>query len=170
MCVVRVVRDALLIPVGIGLFLAAFFVVLPYFGTGAAGTEVSARGTAVAQQCRFSGPITKSRAPKRENVIGFGWICRARIHWNDGGVETREVSGSQLTGEDVGNRVDVVERRIDYSKGSDTRPQIYRADFEPRVLLAWGSVMATCLLGFVFAALGFSGLSRSFSRKSVPVD
>ncbi|SFT49243.1 hypothetical protein SAMN04487904_102494 [Actinopolyspora lacussalsi subsp. righensis] len=166
----RVVRDVLLVPIGILLFLAAFFVVLPYFGTGAAGSEVSARGTAVAQQCRFAGPIAKSSAPKRENVIGFGWICRARVHWNDGSVETREVSGSQLTGEDVGNSVDVVERQIDYSKGSDTRPQIYRADFEPHVLLAWGSVLATCLLGFVFAALGFSGLSRIFSKKGVPVE
>ncbi|WP_139219558.1 DUF6346 domain-containing protein [Actinopolyspora alba] len=163
-------RDLLFLLLGVSLFFAAIFVVFPYFGTGAAGTEVSARGTAVAQQCRFAGPIAKSSAPKQENVIGFGWICRARVHWNDGSVETREVSGSQLTGDDVGNRVDVVERQIDYSKGSDTRPQIYRADFEPHVLLAWSSVVATCLLGFVFAALGISGLSRIFSRKGVPVE
>ncbi|WP_244515192.1 DUF6346 domain-containing protein [Actinopolyspora xinjiangensis] len=151
---------------GVLLFLAGIFVVLPYFGLGAAGSEVSARGTAVAQQCRFAGPIAKSQAPKRENVIGFGWICRARVHWSDGSVQWREVSGSQLTDADVGEEVAVVERQIDYSRGSDTRPQIYRADFEPNWFLAGVSVLATCLVGFFLAALGFSGVSRRFKGKS----
>ncbi|WP_438388462.1 DUF6346 domain-containing protein [Actinopolyspora saharensis] len=159
----RVVRDVLLVPLGLVLFLSGILVVLPFFGVSAAGAEVTDRGTAVAQRCRFAGPIADSQAPERGNVLGFGHICQARVTWRDGTTESREVSGSQLTPDDIGTEVAVVERAVDDSaRGSGTRPQLYRADFEPHPVLAGIAVIGVCLLGGACALVGASNLHQRF--------
>lgn len=163
MRVVRVVRDVLLVPLGLVLFLSGIFVVLPFFGVGAAGAEVTARGTAVAQQCRFAGPIADSDAPEGGNVLGFGHTCQARVTWRDGTTELREVSGSQLTPDDVGTEVAVVERAVDDSaRGSGTRPQLYRADFEPNMWLGVPVLLVVMFLGFAVAGPAASRLYKRF--------
>lgn len=130
------------------------------FGGFAAGSEVVARGVAVAQQCRFSGPITESEAPGREYLTGWWWVCDARVRWDDGRVEMREVPYSQLTDADIGRAVAVVEREEAASKAT-TRSVIYRADFEPRPV--WGTV-AMVVMSVVAPLVGFPGAYRLVRR------
>ncbi|SFE26392.1 hypothetical protein SAMN04487819_11053 [Actinopolyspora alba] len=171
MRIVRVVRDVLLIPIGIVLFLSGIFVVIPFFGIMVAGSEVTARGTAVAQQCRFDGPITESDAPKRGNIVGFGYICQARVTWRDGTTEMWEVSGSQLKPGDVGEEVAVVRRaiKIGGSGSIDTRPEVYRADYEPNRWLGVPVMLAVMLFGLVVGGPACSRLYQTFSRKEPAV-
>ncbi|SFT49260.1 hypothetical protein SAMN04487904_102495 [Actinopolyspora lacussalsi subsp. righensis] len=171
MRVVRVVRDVLLIPVGMVLFLSGIFVVIPLFGIGAAGSEVTARGTAVAQQCRFDGPITESDAPERGYVVGFGYICQARVTWRDGTTEMWEVSGSQLKPGDVGEEVAVVRRAIaDGGAGTTTtRPEVFRADYEPNRWLGVPVMLAVMLFGIVVGGPACSRLYQTFSGKESAV-
>ncbi|WP_223208106.1 DUF6346 domain-containing protein [Actinopolyspora erythraea] len=167
MRVVRVVRDVLLVPIGVALLLSVIFVVIPFFGIGAAGSEVTARGTAVAQQCRFDGPIAESNAPDGGNIVGFGYICQARVTWRDGTSEMWEVSGSQLGPDDVGEEVAVVRRAIaDGGAGTtSTSPEIYRADFEPNRWLGIPAMLVVGILGIVVAGPACSRLYETFSGK-----
>lgn len=161
--VVRVVRDVLLVPLGVVLFLSGIFVVLPFFGVAAAGAEVTAHGSAVAQQCRFAGPIADSQAPEGGNILGFGHICQARVTWQDGTTELREVSGSQLTPDDVGSEVDVVERAVDDSaRGTGTRPQVFRAGYEANMWLGVPVLLVVMFLGFAAAGPAASRLYKRF--------
>ncbi|SDQ85735.1 DUF6346 domain-containing protein [Actinopolyspora saharensis] len=157
----RVVRDVLLVPLGLVLFLSGILVVLPFFGVSAAGAEVTDRGTAVAQRCRFAGPIADSQAPERENVLGFGHICQARVTWRDGTTELREVSGSQLTPDDIGTEVAVVERAVDDSaRGSSTRSQVFRAGYEANMWLGVPVLLVVCGLGLGCVVFGVGDLRR----------
>ncbi|SDK58269.1 hypothetical protein SAMN04487820_109223 [Actinopolyspora mzabensis] len=167
MRVVRFIRDVLLVPVGVALFLSGILVVIPFFGFGVVGSEVTARGTAVAQQCRFDGPITESDAPERGNIVGFGYICQARVTWRDGTTEMWEVSGSQLKPGDVGEEVAVVRRAI-RSGGAgttSTRPEVFRADYEPNIWLGVPVMLAVMLFGFMVGVPACVRLYQMFSGK-----
>lgn len=143
--------------IGLVTLIAGVFLVPTYFGFGALGAEVSARGTAVAKECRYTGPVAESNVPSKEYHLGFGWICRAEVRWNDGREQVVETSGSQLTDDDIGQRVRVEGRRIaDGNRTSATRMEVYRANFEPRPWLGAVSILATCLVGVLLALFGLA--------------
>lgn len=104
---------------GVAFFLAGIMVALPYFAAKAAGTEVSKRGVAETQHCRYSWVLSGSQEDPERNVTGLGWVCWAEVTWDDGDVQLREVKQSQLEPEDVGRQVPVVGRevRIDEAGG-----------------------------------------------------
>lgn len=157
----RIFRDLLLVLVSALVLVLGMNVSTHYFGGFAAGSEVTARGVAVAQQCRFSGPLTETTAPDRESMTGWWWICDARVRWHDGRVERRETVYSQLTDADIGREVEVVERKEAASRGGTTRSVVYRADFEPKPL--WSTV-ATVVVGIVAAFIGFPAGYRLVRR------
>ncbi|RCW39194.1 hypothetical protein DFQ14_11730 [Halopolyspora algeriensis] len=157
----RIVRDIFLVVVGIVLFLSNIFLVFPFFGMSTLGSEVTARGVAVAKQCRFSGPVTETRSPEREFMTGWWWICDARVRWDDGRVEMREIVYSQLTDADIGREVEVVAREEIASRAGATRSVVYRADFEPKPVWAGVAMVVVSVVGLF---VGFPGAYRLVRR------
>lgn len=157
----RIIRDILLVVVSMGLFLSNVFFVFPFFGMSTVGSEVTERGAAIAQQCRFAGPITESESPGREIMAGWWWVCEAKVRWDDGRVERREVPYSHLTDEDIGREVEVVERSEIASRTSATRSVVYRADFDPKPV--WAGV-TMLIVSVVALFVGFPGAYRLVRR------
>lgn len=156
----RITRDLLLIVVGILLFLSAVFAVLPYFGQ--IGSEITARGTVVQSDCRLSGPVTKSHSPGRTNITGFWRVCQAKVRWDDGRVQTREVLARPLTSDGVPPNTAVVERREDAASRSPLkRSVVYRADFEPKPI--WGGA-ALIVVAVVAAVIALPPIDRTVQR------
>lgn len=124
-----------------------------------AGTvSVSDRGTARVVDCVSEGPVSL-------NGIGSWWVCRADVTWEDGTEERKEAQPGQLTPDDRGQDVAVVERIV-ASKGGPGTPQVYRADFEPSVVFGLGSLLAGLGVGGLFAIIIFgSTLSRLDARR-----
>ncbi|GAA2674468.1 MULTISPECIES: DUF6346 domain-containing protein [Actinosynnema] len=106
----------------------------------AALADVAGRGTATIGQCReVGGP-------------GFGtrWSCAAEASWDDGTTSRVEQTPSgQFTPADEGRDLAVVRRLETRPKGGGDVERVYRADFEPSLLLGLGSV---------FGALGGGAL------------
>lgn len=71
----RVLWDLLRVVVARVIALRSFTLVPTYFGVGARGSEITARGKAVAQRCRFSGPFTRSSRPDGPLRTGWWWMC-----------------------------------------------------------------------------------------------
>ncbi|PRW62664.1 DUF6346 domain-containing protein [Actinopolyspora mortivallis] len=165
---VRLARDVVLIPLGLLLFAASILVVIPFFGLGAVGSEVTDRGTAVAQRCRFAGPIADSQSPDGGSVVGFGHICRARVTWQDGTTEMREVTGSQLTPDDIGREVAVVERAVDTGNGgsTSTEQEVYRQDYRPKPVLGVIGILATGLPAVGCVLFGWANLRARFGSST----
>ncbi|WP_019855399.1 DUF6346 domain-containing protein [Actinopolyspora mortivallis] len=163
-----VVRDVMLIPLGLLLFAAAILVVIPFFGMTVVGSEVTNHGTAVAQRCRFAGPIADSQTPDGGNVVGFGHICWARVTWQDGTTEMREVTGSQLTPDDIGKKVAVVDRAVATGNGgsTSTEQRVFREGYRPKPVLGSIGVVGTGILGVGCLLFGWADLRARFGSKT----
>lgn len=130
------VRDCIVLLVAIALVLVGFGMG-SLFGVAAGGSTVVKRGTAVARSCDYGGPF-------ESGAIGWWWTCRADVAWQDGTRETRTFRNSQLTGDDIGRSVQVVERRISQGRGRGSHLSVYRASFEPSFF--WGVVVMVPLM------------------------
>ncbi|ATE55477.1 DUF6346 domain-containing protein [Actinosynnema pretiosum] len=98
----------------------------------AALAEVAGRGTATISDCREAGGI------------GFrtGWFCVAEATWEDGTTSRVEPTPEgQFTPADQGRELAVVRRLETRPKGGDDVERVYRADFEPSLLLGFGSIV-----------------------------
>lgn len=133
---VRVLRDLGLIALSVLMFMVGAGMSLS-FGLATIGSEVVNRGVAVARDCDYGGPL-ESGAP------GWWWTCRADVTWQDGTHERRTFKHSQLTGDDIGQRVQVVERRISSGQGKGSSLSVYRANFDPSAV--WGIIVAAPFL------------------------
>lgn len=135
--VTRFLRDVVLLAVAAILMVASFGFSL-LFGLGMNGSTVVKRGVAVARSCEFGGPFEVGSP-------GWWWRCQAHVTWQDGSAERREFTASQLTGDDIGREVDVVERRIAKGSGKGSNREVFRADFEAKPL--WGQLITFSLMG-----------------------
>ncbi|GAB3296180.1 hypothetical protein GCM10027563_38110 [Parasphingorhabdus pacifica] len=159
----------LLVAVAVLIAFASFTVVPPYFGVSAVDSEITARGAATAQQCRFAGPLTRSNHPDGPLQTSWGWMCEAEVRFDDGRTEQVETQYSRLTDADVGRPVRVVERLQAASKSQD-RSVIYRADFEPRPVLGGASMLGTVLLALFVGLLPLQRLVRRARGKPADPD
>lgn len=165
----KVIRDLLLVVVAVVIALACFTLVPPHFGVGAVGSEIAARGTAIAQHCRFAGPFTESSRPEGPLQTSWGWMCEAEVRFDDGRTQQVGTQYSQLTGDDVGRPVRVVEREEKASK-AQYRKVIYRAGFGPRPVLGFGSMMGGMILAVFVGILPLQRLVRRVRGKPEPAD
>lgn len=165
----KVIRDLLLILAALVIMVSVFMAIPGYFGVGAVGSKITARGTATAEHCRFSGPHTSSADPEGKSQFGWWWMCDAEVRFDDGRVQQVEVPYSQLTGDDVGRPVRVVERLEEASEARD-HAVIYRADFEPRPVLGIGSMMGGVILAVFVGLLPLQRLVRKVRGKPEPAD
>lgn len=130
------VQDLIILAVGVALTLSGFGVGT-LFGVATWGSSIVNRGTAVARTCEYGGPF-------ESGSIGWWWTCQADVTWQDGTHESRTFRNSQLTGDDIGRPVDVVERRISQGKGKGSHLSVYRSSFEPNIF--WGVVLMVPLV------------------------
>lgn len=150
------VRDVVLLAVGVVFWLGALMA-FQSFGTDINGSTVVNRGTAVAQQCRSSGPLGLA-------VPGWWLTCSAEVRWHNGAVETREFTDSQLTEQDVGREVPVVERRIPRGAGKGSHLDVFRADFHPNPLPGYVLGGAAACVGSLLLIGGIGNVGRAVKR------
>ncbi|GAB2740913.1 hypothetical protein GCM10027174_12980 [Salinifilum aidingensis] len=139
--------------VGVVLVLAGLLVISPRFGTDVAGSGVINSGVAEAQRCRYSAVLSASGEDPGRNV-GNGWVCWAKVTWDDGQVGVHEVERSQLRPKDVGQSVQVVAREVKTSSVGGRRAEVFRADYEPSPVLG-GVLMVACILAGTPLVLAF---------------
>ncbi len=124
-----------------------------------AGTKtVADTGVARVTGCTSRGPVSR---------YGFGtwWICQADVEWR-GGERTRVTAEpDQLTPSDQGAEVPVVQRGEGKVRGGAGNAPVYRADFEPSVVLGIGSLLGGIGVG-VIAALAVLGTVASRGKKA----
>ncbi|WP_052684375.1 DUF6346 domain-containing protein [Lentzea aerocolonigenes] len=111
----------------------------------AAGTNsrpVVDRGVARVAGCTSSGPVS---------IHGFGhwWICQADVAWESGQRTHVTAEPGQLMPSD--QEVPVVQRGESKVRNGSGNPPVYRADFEPSVLLGIGSLLGGMGLGGIGA-------------------
>lgn len=122
----RLLQDIVLLVVAISCFIGWSTVTTAY-GSSLMGSTVTDRGVAVARNCEFDGTF---------GIRALGWwTCTADVRWDNAGRADVVFHDSQLTAEDVGNEVDVVQRRIPKGAGKGANEAPYRADFEPRPMM-----------------------------------
>ncbi|MHA6801960.1 DUF6346 domain-containing protein [Salinifilum ghardaiensis] len=133
--------------VGAVMLLSGPFVVMPWFGANAAGAEVSKKGAAEAQRCRYSVLISDSEEDPDRNITGLGWVCWAKVTWDSGEVRMREVKQSQLKPADIGQSIRVVGREVSIDEAGGRRTEVFRADYEPSPILAGAGLIACVVIG-----------------------
>lgn len=132
---------------------------MTHYQPDAATVAVSDRGTARVVDCLSEGPVS---------TRGFGswWSCRVDVTWADGTEERADAQPGQLSPDDRGQDVAVVERTVASKGGGFNSPQVYRADFEPSAVLGIGSLIAGLGIGGLLAIIIFgSTLSRLDASK-----
>ncbi len=127
----------------------------------AAGTNsrpVVDRGVARVADCTSSGPVS---------IHGFGtwWICQAEVTWESGRQTRVTAEADQLTPDDKGADVPVVQRGASKVRNGSGNPPVYRADFEPSVVLGVGSLLGGMGLGGI-GALAVLGTVASRRKKA----
>ncbi len=134
---------------------------MTHYQPQAATVDITDRGTARVVECVEEGPIGG-------NGIGYWSTCRADVTWDDGTSEQVTAEPGQLTPDDRGRDVPVVQRVVLGNKGGGPgTPQVYRADFEPSAVLGLGSIIAGMGLGGLLALIIFgSALSRTKARRT----
>ncbi|GHH47485.1 DUF6346 domain-containing protein [Lentzea cavernae] len=126
-----------------------------------AGTNsrpVTDRGVARVTGCSSSGPV---------GIRGFGtwWTCQADVTWESGRQTRVTAEPDQLTPSDQGTEVPVMQRGSgEVRNGPDNAP-VYRADFEPSVVLGIGSVLGGLAIGGI-GALAVVGTVASRRKKA----
>jgi hypothetical protein len=125
----------------------------------AAGTNtrpVTDRGVARVTGCTSSGPVS---------IHGFGtwWICQADVDWESGKQSRVTAEPGQLTPDD--KEVPVVQRGESKVRNGSGNPPVYRADFEPSVVLGIGSLLGGMGIGAI-GALAVLGTVASRRKKA----
>jgi hypothetical protein len=125
----------------------------------AAGTNsrpVTDRGVAQVTDCTSSGPVSRH---------GFGtwWICQADVTWESGRSTRVTAEPGQLTPSD--KDVPVVQRGENKVRNGSGNPPVYRADFEPSVVLGLGSLLGGLAIGGI-GALAVLGTVASRRKKA----
>lgn len=155
----RFARDAVLLVLAV-CCLFGWSAISTAYGASLSGSEVTDRGVAVARNCDFGGPFGG-------NSPGWWWTCTADVRWEKAGTAEVVFHHSQLTGEDVGEEVQVVQRRITKGAGKGFDDVPYRADFEPRPLvgnlLGIPLLLVGALILLSFALRLWSGAKHVFS-------
>ncbi len=131
-----------------------------YFQPQAEGFSVSDRGTARVADCLRVGPVSRE---------GFGhwWVCQADVVWDSGDRERVTAQPGQLTPDDGGQDVAVVERlEVPGKSAAPPVSKIYRAEFEPDSVLGFGSIAGGTLIGFVLALIVFGSTLSATGRKN----
>ena len=128
------------------------------FAPGAGTTAVADRGVARVTDCTPNGPVS---------IYGFGtwWICQADVEWESGRRTQVRVEAGQLTPSDKGTEVRVVQRGESKVRKGLGNPPVYRADFEPSVVLGLGSVIGGMGIGGI-GALAVVGTVASRRKKA----
>lgn len=116
------------------------------------------RGVARVTDCTSEGPVS---------IRGFGtwWNCQADIVWESGRQERMKAEPGQLTPSDKGSEVSVVQRGEGKVRNGSGNSPVYRADFEPSVLLGVGSGLGGLGIG-VIGALAVIGAVASRRKKA----
>lgn len=141
---------------GVWLGLTGFTRFDPVAGTNT--RPVADRGVARVTDCTSRGPVSRH---------GFGtwWICRADVEWEDGTTARVTAEPGQLTPSDEGAGVPVVQRGEGKVRGGSGNAPVYRADFEPSVVLGIGSVLGGLAVGGI-GALAVVGAAASRRKKA----
>lgn len=128
------------------------------FEPTAATTAVADRGVARVTDCESSGPVS---------VNGFGtwWICQADVEWESGRQTRVTAEQGQLTPSDKDTEVPVVQRGERKVRNGSGNPPVYRADFEPSVVLGLGSLLGGIGIGGI-GALAVLGTVASRRKKA----
>jgi len=133
----------------VGLGMTGFTTYQPH----TASVAITDRGVARVTGCERVGPVSS-------NGLGYWWICQADVGWDSGKQEHVTAQPDQLTPEDKGE-VPVVQRGERSSRGSGVaNGPVYRADYEPSVLLGIGSALAGLGVGGFVALAIFGTVSR----------
>jgi hypothetical protein len=121
-----------------------------------AAKAVADRGVARVAGCTSSGPVS---------VHGFGtwWTCQADVEWESGRRTRVTAEAGQLSPSD--REVPVVQRGETKVRNGSGNPPVYRADFEPSVVLGIGSLLGGMGLGGI-GALAVLGTVASRRRKA----
>lgn len=121
-----------------------------------AAKAVADRGVARVVSCTSSGPVS---------IHGFGtwWICQADVEWESGKRTRVTAEADQLTPDD--KEVPVVQRGESKVRNGSGNPPVYRADFEPSVVLGLGSLLGGMGLGGI-GALAVLGTVASRRKKA----
>lgn len=128
------------------------------FEPAAAAKAVADRGVARVTGCTSSGPVS---------VHGFGtwWICQADVEWESGQRTRVTAEPGQLTPDDRGAEVPVVQRGESKVRNGSGNPPVYRAGFEPSVVLGIGSLLGGVGIGGI-GALAVLGALASRRKKA----
>lgn len=127
-----------------------------HFKPAAATTSVSDRGVARVADCRREGPVSVSG-------FGYWWLCEADVVWDSGGRQRVTVQIGQLGPDDAGRDVPVVQRLV--ADKASRAAAVYRADFEPSVVLGLGSVLGGLGFGFLLFVIVFGSTLSATERK-----
>lgn len=126
-----------------------------------AGTNtrpVTDRGSARVADCTSRGPVSRH---------GFGtwWICQADVVWESGRQTRVTAEPGQLTPSDRGAEVPVVQRGEGKVRNGPDNAPVYRADFEPSVVLGLGSALGGLGIGGI-GALAVLGTVAARRKKA----
>jgi F0F1-type ATP synthase membrane subunit c/vacuolar-type H+-ATPase subunit K len=123
-----------------------------------AAKDITDRGVARVTDCTSRGPVSLS---------GFGtwWICRADVEWESGTRTRVTAEADQLTPDDKGTEVPVVQRGESKVRNGSGNPPVYRAGFEPSILLGLGSLLGGMGVGAI-GALAVLGSVASRRKKA----
>jgi len=121
-----------------------------------AAKAVTDRGVARVAGCTRSGPVS---------IHGFGtwWTCQADVEWESGRRTRVSAEAGQLSPSD--REVPVVQRGETKVRNGPGNPPVYRADFEPSVVLGVGSLLGGMGVGGI-GALAVLGSVASRRRKA----
>jgi len=121
-----------------------------------AAKAVADRGVARVAGCTRSGPVS---------IHGFGtwWTCQADVEWESGRRTRVSAEAGQLSPSD--REVPVVQRGETKVRNGPGNPPVYRADFEPSVVLGVGSLLGGMGVGGI-GALAVLGSVASRRRKA----
>lgn len=125
----------------------------------AAGTKaVADSGVARVTGCTSNGPVSR---------YGFGtwWICQADVVWESGGQTRVTAEPDQLTPSDEDTGVRVVQRGENKIRNGSGNPPVYRAVYEPSVVLGIGSLLGGMGIGGI-GALAVLGTVASRRKKA----
>lgn len=131
-----------------------------YFQPQAGSFSISDRGTAQVADCMRVGPVSRE---------GFGYwsVCQADVVWESGDRTRVTAQPGQLTPDDEGRDVPVVERlQVPGKSAAPAVSKVYRAEFEPNSVLGFGSIAGGTLIGFVLALIVFGSTLSATGRKN----
>jgi len=128
------------------------------FAPGAGTTAVADRGVARVSDCTSEGPVS---------IRGYGtwWTCQADVVWESGRQTRVTAEPDQLTPSDKGSEVPVVQRGESKVRNGSGNPPVYRAVYEPSVVLGIGSLLGGMGIGGI-GALAVIGTLTSRRKKA----